>query len=318
MSEPDNLPAVQQRVAPELDQWARLGRWLAAAESERKDAESLGAAAALRFYLAQQLGLAPLAASELSMVKGRLVVGAKLVRALARNRGFKVKPLEVAGVDAAESCTAVLYDENDNEVGRVTYTLEQARTAGLVKDGSGYLKNPERMLWARASKRVVDDFAPDVSLGLLSEEEAEEILLQDRPQPRPEPPAEPDVVEGEVVAEDDEPPPDEEPPAEGVGPMPVEERQVEQILTLAREELAAFPPPPEYGDWEAYATAKALEWYKVESFRALSMKDAQELIVAMANRLKALKQAAAQDAADAAARAKTDDEGLDQSDDVPF
>ena len=167
---PENLPA--RALPPEMERLRTLGRWLSLAESGGNDQASLGAAAALRFAYVEALGLPLLAATEISVIRGRLVTGAKLVRALANLAGFTVK----RGASSAESVTAVLVETRTGTiVGETTYTIEDARQAGLVRSGGGYVTNPERMLWARASKRVVDDFAPQVSLGLVTPEEQDEI-----------------------------------------------------------------------------------------------------------------------------------------------
>jgi hypothetical protein len=198
----ETLPATR---APELDAIARLGTWLAASEVEHPDAKQEGAAAALRIYFARELGLSPLAASELSVIRGRLVVSAKLLRARAAQYGYRV--IRASGDET--SCTARLVERESGEVvGESTFTMEDARRAGLVKDRSGWKTHPARMLWARASKFVIDDYAPEASLGLVLEDEAAEIT-------------------GEVVAEhddDDEPEPKPSPEWEafrrGEGPYP--------------------------------------------------------------------------------------------------
>jgi len=163
------LPATR---TPELDAIARLGTWLAASEEEHPDAKQQGAAAALRIYFAGELGLSALAASELSVIRGRLVVSAKLLRARAAQYGYRVE--RVSGDET--TCTARLVSRHTGEtVGESTFTIEQARQAGLIRDKGGWKTYPARMLWARASKFVIDDFAPEISLGLVLEDEAAEI-----------------------------------------------------------------------------------------------------------------------------------------------
>ena len=67
-----------------------MGQWLAAAEKPNPNATELGAAAALRLMLARELGLPLRAASELSMIRGRLVISAQLLRALAHREGYRI------------------------------------------------------------------------------------------------------------------------------------------------------------------------------------------------------------------------------------
>jgi hypothetical protein len=167
----ESLPAV--REPSNLDDYARLGTWLALAESGSDNEKAKGAAAALRLYYAHELGLSALAASELSVIKGRLVVGAKLLRARALDAGYRVERVE----STASACTARLIDRDSGEIiGETTYTIEQARRAGIVKDKGAWVTYPERMLWARASKFVIDDYAPHVSLGMWEESEAREVI----------------------------------------------------------------------------------------------------------------------------------------------
>jgi hypothetical protein len=153
---------------PQLDEFVRLGQWLAWAETGRDDEKSKVAGAALRFYYARELGLSPLAASELSVINGRLVVGAALLRALALRAGYRV--IRSAATDQA--CTARLVQVSTGEVlGDATFTLDDAKRAGLIRDKGAWKTHPARMLWARASKNVIVDFAPEVALGITLDDE---------------------------------------------------------------------------------------------------------------------------------------------------
>jgi hypothetical protein len=166
------LPVVRDN---ELDRLARLGQWLALSESGKDDPVAKGASAALRFYYAEQLGLPPLAAAELSVINGKLFVGAQILRALAARRGLLVE--EVDGSD--ESCTVALVERASGKViGQRTFTLEDARRAGLIRDRSPWKTHPARMLWARASKNVIVDFAPEVALGIYLDDERQEVTGQ--------------------------------------------------------------------------------------------------------------------------------------------
>ena len=165
MSENQQLVVRENR----LDDLARLGTWLALSESGASDEKARGAAAALRLYYAAELGLPPLAVAELSVIKGRLFVSAQLMRALAERAGYHVQRVD----DSDDTCTAVL-TRDGVEMGRATFTLEQAKKAGLVRAGSAWTSHPGRMLWARASKNVIVDYAPAVALGLALDDEAVE------------------------------------------------------------------------------------------------------------------------------------------------
>lgn len=174
MSETATAPSKELvRIAPELDRLARLGSWLAAAESPQPSETERAAAAALRLAYAESLDLPLLAATELSIIKGRLVVSAQLLRALAERQGYRVERVEATD----RSCTARLWHEGE-PIGETTFTIEEARTAGLIKERSNWVSYPARMLWARASAFVVKDFAPSVALGVVTEEEAVEMAYK--------------------------------------------------------------------------------------------------------------------------------------------
>ena len=190
VTESAGLPAIREPTR--LDDLARLGSWLALSESGSDSEKAKGAAAALRLYYAAELGLPPLAAAELSVIKGRLFVSAQLLRALAARAGYEFDVTRTA----TRRCTATL-SKDGNVVGSATFTLEEAKKAGLIRSGSAWTTHPARMLWARASKNVIVDFAPAVALGLALDDEAVEYL-------------------GEVVAEEDIPWPEGEPEAEYV------------------------------------------------------------------------------------------------------
>lgn len=180
----------------ELDRIARMGMWLAAAESGSKDPNALGMAAALRMAYADSLGLPAHAASEVHIIKGNLSISAKMCRALAHPHGLRVIRVE----DTDESCTAaVIVEATGKELGRSTFTMEDARRAGLDKPSasgrpSNYVTIPRRMLWARASKQVLDDFAPYVTVGVLASEQIVESFPDD-----PVPFDSDEVLQGEIV-----------------------------------------------------------------------------------------------------------------------
>jgi hypothetical protein len=163
---------VPARDDPDIQRIARLGQWLAASEQRDPSPAEQGAAAALRLWLAQELGLPLRAASELSIVRGRLVVSVQLLRALARQAGYRVDRVELTD----ESCTAAVIDQDTGkELGRSTFTMADADRAGLIKERGGWQTYPQRMLWARAAGWAIKDTIPEVALGLVLHEEADEV-----------------------------------------------------------------------------------------------------------------------------------------------
>ncbi|HEY7621706.1 MAG TPA: hypothetical protein VH834_18140 [Solirubrobacteraceae bacterium] len=189
--QPDQAQAMVPVTAAsdlEYDRFARLGTWLAATEGSSDPRGKDGMVAALRFALAAELGWPLRAASEIAVIHGRLHISSKMLRALAEREGYRVVRVE----ETATSCTAAVLDRAGEEVGRATFTLEDAKRAGLVKDKSAWQTYPARMLWARAAGWAINDAIPHVALGLAMTEEAEDYIegeareLPDEPEAKDE------------------------------------------------------------------------------------------------------------------------------------
>lgn len=233
---------------PEVDRLARIGQWLAASETGGNDQTSLAMAAALRLYYAAELGLPPMAASELSVIKGRLFVQAKLLRALANRAGYQIAKTD----DSDTACTAVLFNMEGQEVGRYTFTLEDAKRAGLVREGSAWNTHPARMLWARASKYVLDDYVPHITLGLSTVDEPAEIEAV---------PATTYVPAPEPLVESDE---------ERAGRL---RKQIAWLIQNANVSLL----PEGYSSWTEYGQALMVERFEVDRSDALTVDELEEL-----------------------------------------
>jgi RecT family len=97
---------------------------------------------------------------------------------------------------------------------RHTYTLEDARTAGLYpgKDSSNWSKRPKLMMRRRCESELADEVYPDVTKGLRTEDEIQEIqereiqgervfreVVTTTAPPIPEDPPAPRVVEAKAV-----------------------------------------------------------------------------------------------------------------------
>jgi hypothetical protein len=239
---------------PQIDRLARVGMWLAAAENDGKDPQSLGMKAALRLFFAQQLGLPPLAAAEISFVRGRLYPGAKLLRALAVRAGYRIER-DPASND--KTCTAILLREaTGEEVGRYTFTIEDAQRAKLVKADSAWQTHPARMLWARATKYLLDDYAPEVTLGLGEESELEEI--QPAPADEPHVPVEPETGESEE---------------DRIGRL---RAHLLEVVTQADKDGRELPAG--FDDWVDYSRAVAREKFGADSVANLSGDELAELV----------------------------------------
>lgn len=178
MTEETTSQALEKIAGNDLDRIARLGLWLAAAESGSKDPNALGAAAALRIAYANSLGLPAHAASEVHIINGNLATSAQLKRAQAFTQGYHVVPTE----QTTEACTVEIIDRRTNKrlasTDPVRFTIEDAKRMGLLdKPGKAWHRNPAEMLFARASSKAITTYIPHVALGVMTLEEAYDAEL---------------------------------------------------------------------------------------------------------------------------------------------
>jgi len=92
--------------------------------------------------------------------------------------------------------------KGDPEPTTLTFTLAQAKQAGLVQAGGNWAKYPAAMLRARASSALARDVYPDLLLGCYEEDEGQEIAgpRELEPLPRTVAPVTPiRAAKGEVV-----------------------------------------------------------------------------------------------------------------------
>jgi hypothetical protein len=108
----------------------------------------------------------------LEMAKTYHVVGDKLVKrsdamlADFRRAGGKWRWKDLDSTDIAQA-TVEWEDAEYN----VSYTIEQAQQAGLVKDKSNWVKDPATMLRARCVSRTLRAIAPEIVQGVYTEED---------------------------------------------------------------------------------------------------------------------------------------------------
>ena len=177
VDEPGTDLATIPHTSQELDRVARLGMWLAAAESKSNDPKAKGMAAALRIAYAESLGLPAHAASEVHVINGNLATSAQLKRAQAFTQGYHVVPTE----QTPDTCTVEIIDRRTGKrlaaTDTVTFTLEDAKRMGLLdKPGKAWHNNPAEMLFARASSKAIRMYIPHVALGVITLEEAFDVI----------------------------------------------------------------------------------------------------------------------------------------------
>jgi len=169
------------------------------------------ATALLKIELGRTMGYeAADSMSIVHLIKGRVSIAAKALAARLRREGYdwtfvvhtdqecevlvmkdgnyimevakddkgKPKYQEVIGEDKQVRKMPVL------TAASVRFTVEQAKTAGLTKDGSGWTKYPADMLWARVITRIVNRYAPEIMHGVnvITTEEARDLAADSGPQ----------------------------------------------------------------------------------------------------------------------------------------
>lgn len=118
----------------------------------------------------RELGLQAMASLRaFHIVEGKHQMSADLMRALVLRSGlaesFRCK------VRTAERCVFVTQRKGDPEPVELEYTIAEAEAAGLVKEKSGWKKNPADMLVARASSKLARLVYPEIVHGLYAPEE---------------------------------------------------------------------------------------------------------------------------------------------------
>lgn len=114
-----------------------------------------------------EVGMAPMQAlSHIHVIKGKPAISAEGQRALvlAAGHSIRVKAL------TPEKCTLVGTRIGETEGTEVSYTLDEAKRAGIAR-GNNWANHPTDMLLARATTRLCRAVFPDVTGGLSSTEE---------------------------------------------------------------------------------------------------------------------------------------------------
>lgn len=126
---------------------------------------------------AREYGIGPAQALNggLNIIEGKVELSARIMGAMIRRAGHTIKILE----DSDTKCTIYGRRGDTGEEYTVTYTIEQAQRAGLIKDKGGWRKVPDDMLFARAQSKLARRLYSDViGIGYVQGE----ITLESPPQ----------------------------------------------------------------------------------------------------------------------------------------
>lgn len=134
----------------------------------------------IAFY-AREMGVPMMTAlmGGFSNIQGKITMSPELMNSLIRRAGHKMQIL----TSTNEICTIKGERIDTHETCTVSFTLQEARGAGLVKSGSGWEKYPSDMLFARCISRLRRRLFPDVATkcyvdGELDEEQASKGAIE--------------------------------------------------------------------------------------------------------------------------------------------
>lgn len=167
------------------DEVWRLAGNLSTAALLPKDLRGKPADVAAMILYGQDLGLSPMQAIQgIYIVEGRPSLSAQLWLALVRRAGHRVSVEE----HTSQSCTVYIKRGDTGEEHKVTYTIQDAVSSGLVslREGKPYARSQQgkalpwelhtkSMLLARAVSTCCRFIAPEIALGFYSPDEVEEI-----------------------------------------------------------------------------------------------------------------------------------------------
>jgi hypothetical protein len=123
-----------------------------------------GAKALVKILAGKEIGVTPFQAmTSIHIIQGKATMGAHLMAAKVKGSGkYDYQVLEL---DNAK-CT-IQFTQGGKSIGKTTFSIDDAQRAELVKPGSGWVKYPQAMLFARAISAGCRTYTPDVFNGTL-------------------------------------------------------------------------------------------------------------------------------------------------------
>lgn len=101
---------------------------------------------------AREMGIPPMGAINggLNLIQGKVEISARMMTALIRKAGHSILVTE----STDEICTVKGKRADNGDEMVCSFSIEEAKRAGLVKSGGGWSKHPSDMLFARAISRL--------------------------------------------------------------------------------------------------------------------------------------------------------------------
>lgn len=109
---------------------------------------------------ARELNIPPVMALNggLNIIQGKVEISARMMNALIRKRGHSINIKE----STDEKCILEGTRCDNGDTATVTYSVQDAQKAGLIKNGGGWTKCPKDMCFARALSRLARQLFSDV------------------------------------------------------------------------------------------------------------------------------------------------------------
>lgn len=147
---------------------------------------------------AQELGLNPMTClfGGMRIVQGNIEISPRMMNTMIRKAGHKLEILESTNV--ACKIRGVRHDTKEEYV--ASFSIEDARNAGLLRSGGPWEKYPSDMLFARCISRLARRLFADVISTAYVEGEISEDSETPKMPARPMSQSEPKDIPGEVIA----------------------------------------------------------------------------------------------------------------------
>ncbi len=185
---------------------AQMSKFLAGSKIIPKDLRGEPASVAIVIATAVELQIGPMMAlREVYVVNGRPQLSANLMVALVRRSGA-CRYFRKIHSDLEKAIYETQRADSDEPV-RMSFTIEEARIAGLTGKDGPWKQYPAAMLRARAKSILAREEYPEILAGFYSYEEADDYSggppSRDDYEAPPRPAAaEPEVIDAEVVDDD--------------------------------------------------------------------------------------------------------------------
>lgn len=136
------------------------------------------AQATMAILQGMEVGLLPMQAIQtIAVINGRCTIWGDAIPGLLFANGFKIEEM-VSGTDDAMTATCTITRPDGQRIAR-SFSVAEAKIAGLWGKAGPWKNFPRRMLQMRARGFCFRDGAADVSRGLYTREEAEDTKLID-------------------------------------------------------------------------------------------------------------------------------------------